>query len=159
MDVTSPLLASKDCESIPLPDSKFWIKHVEPTDQLEDGSYNSNHVGHTSKNIVTQPIRVMGIPNIAVKEQGAEQILNVARGDRQVFQNAFLLVAKQIEKDSGQNCCGKDVPGNKMNKPHICHCPGSAALSQGIGPRSIDIEPGNTKSDDRQCKCPVIQSE
>ena len=61
MDVTGPLLASKNCQPVAFPDSKLRVEHVKTADQLENCSYNDNHIRHACKNVVTESIRVMTV--------------------------------------------------------------------------------------------------
>ncbi len=159
VNVTSPLLASENRKSIAFPDRDFRIEHIETAYQLENCSYNGNHIGHTCKNVMTESIRVMSIFYIAVEQQGVEEVLDIAGCYRQMLQNAFLLVAENVQENPGKDCRGEHIAGSKMDKTHVGHRPADTSLSEAIGPWSVNVEPGNTESDDGQCKCPVIQSE
>ena len=108
---------------------------------------------------MTQSIRIMSVFYITVEQQGAEEVFNIAGCYRQMLQNTLLLVTKKVQENPGKDRRGKYIPGSKMDKTHISHRPANTSLSQTISPGSVDIEPGNTESDDGQCKCPVIQSE
>ena len=108
---------------------------------------------------MTESIRVMTVFYIAVEQQGAEEVFDIAGCYRQMLQNALLFVAKNVQENPGKDCRGKNIPGGKMDKTHVGHRPAGTSLSEAIGPGSVNVKPGNTESDDGQRKCPVIQSE
>ena len=46
-----------------------------------------------------------------------------------MLEDAFLLVAENIEEDPGEDCSGKNIPGGKVNKARISHRPARTPLS------------------------------
>ena len=52
---------------------------------------------------MTQSIWVMSVFYIAVKQQGAEKVFNIAGCYRQMLQNTLLLVTKKVQENPGKD--------------------------------------------------------
>jgi hypothetical protein len=92
-----PLLAAEYRHTPALPEYRFGEEHVEAADNLKDCRKNSDDIGQTGQDIVTQAFVVV-VADIAVLQQGFPEIDEVPSGEWQDIPYPFLRITENVQE-------------------------------------------------------------